>query len=440
MSQSALEIISRDLHSPSTLGHSRYDIVGVGYPLVDLVAATTDAELASLGLARGGTLLSTREDERADAHAQLLAALLGGRGSVAAGGSTLNSARVASWLLRGGAGRVGFVGRVGSDAFADALVGAMRIDGVEPLLERAGGGGGGGEGERTGASAVLVTGGERSLLTYLGASSALSERFVLGSGPSAAAAGADAAPASAARAALAGAACVVTCGFTCQRPAHAAIALELGRRCRAGARSFVLNVGSAFVAARHAAQITALAALADIVVGNEDELAALAGTAAGTSSGAPAGAAADAALRLAALDAEPGGPGEPGEPGGAAAPRRDLRVVVVTRGARPTLVARWRRGAAAALAEVPLGARDVAPPGELVDDTGAGDAFLGGLVAARLRGLPLRASVRVAQWAAAHVVRRRGATFDRAERCPFLPPEAPGGAAWRDAWAGDDGL
>ena len=59
-------------------------------------------------------------------------------------------------------------------------------------------------------------------------------------------------------------------------------------------------------------------------------------------------------------------------------------------------------------------------PGEVVDTTGAGDAFIGGLAAATVRGLGLEEALRVAAWVAAENCRGEGARggMPSADRMP----------------------
>jgi sugar/nucleoside kinase (ribokinase family) len=52
----------------------------------------------------------------------------------------------------------------------------------------------------------------------------------------------------------------------------------------------------------------------------------------------------------------------------------------------------------------------VAPPGPVVDTTGAGDSWLAGLVMGLVRGMPVEAAARVGAATAACCVTRAGAT------------------------------
>jgi adenosine kinase len=78
-------------------------------------------------------------------------------------------------------------------------------------------------------------------------------------------------------------------------------------------------------------------------------------------------------------------------------------IAVVTRGAEGSLIYAARRGAIDAPLHVP-----VAPVAEVRDPTGAGDAYLGGLVFGLARGLPLDVTGRIAALAAAYTIEQRG--------------------------------
>lgn len=91
--------------------------------------------------------------------------------------------------------------------------------------------------------------------------------------------------------------------------------------------------------------------------------------------------------------------------------------IVVKDGTRPTL---WRRGAEA-------GRCPVAPSPRAIDTTGAGDAFDGAYLAARLSGAGPAPAVALAQRVAARVVETRGALLP----APVLREAAGGTAAVR---------
>lgn len=79
------------------------------------------------------------------------------------------------------------------------------------------------------------------------------------------------------------------------------------------------------------------------------------------------------------------------------------RTVVITQGAKSTV---WVQGGVTE-------SEEVTPVASIVDVNGAGDAFVGGFLAALNKGASTRKAVQVGHWAAAHVIQRSGCTFDR---------------------------
>jgi len=86
-------------------------------------------------------------------------------------------------------------------------------------------------------------------------------------------------------------------------------------------------------------------------------------------------------------------------------------LAVVTRGEHGSTIYDQRKGQ---VHEVPA-----APATEVVDPTGAGDAYLGGLVFGLARGLPLPVTGRVASLAASYAIERRGCQEHRYTRAEF---------------------
>lgn len=138
-------------------------------------------------------------------------------------------------------------------------------------------------------------------------------------------------------------------------------------------------------------RLAAAIANASLVFGNETEAAAW-GAANGLGDAAEPSA---VALAIAAQPLNGGG----------------VRTVIITQGAKSTIAA---VGGAIA-ATVP-----VDPVAHIVDVNGAGDAFVGGFLAATARGAPLELAIRVGHWAAGEVIQRSGCAFDASIKCPLL--------------------
>ncbi len=133
---------------------TRYDVLGIGNAIFDILGHVHDAALTENGLEKGSMRLVTAEEALA-CDALLTEAVR------VSGGSAGNSiAGVASL-----GGRGAFIGKVATDAFGDAYVSDMHRIGIEfttPPLE---------DGAPTATSVILVTpDGERTMNTFLGAS------------------------------------------------------------------------------------------------------------------------------------------------------------------------------------------------------------------------------------------------------------------------------
>jgi sugar/nucleoside kinase (ribokinase family) len=154
----------------------RLDVVCLGNALVDVLAHTTDDELATLDLVKGSMAL-VDEDLSDRIYEQM-------RGSVeVSGGSAGNTTAGVAAL----GGKAGYIGKVAGDEFGEIFVHDMSVLGVElgariapsrnvSALKLASDdeGGSGAKAGATGRSLVLVTpDGERTMATHLGVASTL---------------------------------------------------------------------------------------------------------------------------------------------------------------------------------------------------------------------------------------------------------------------------
>ncbi len=135
------------------------DVIGVGHALVDIIASCDDALLSELALSKG-TMRLTSPEEAAALYAKM------GPSIETSGGSAANTcAGIASF-----GGRVGFMGKLGQDQFADVFGHDIRSIGVTfapPTASRD---------NPTGRCLILVTpDGERTMNTNLGAAAEFSE-------------------------------------------------------------------------------------------------------------------------------------------------------------------------------------------------------------------------------------------------------------------------
>jgi sugar/nucleoside kinase (ribokinase family) len=117
-------------------------IVGAGNPTVDVTAHVTRDELSGLGIHPGGDLSGASQSRKEEVVRAILSGAVGTVVGTSAGGSALNTVRVAAWGQGGRFDSVGtaFVGAVGDDAHARLLEDAMVQCGVISLLKRVDGG------------------------------------------------------------------------------------------------------------------------------------------------------------------------------------------------------------------------------------------------------------------------------------------------------------
>jgi sugar/nucleoside kinase (ribokinase family) len=137
------------------------DVVGMGASLVDVLARTTDADLARLGLTKGSMALVNL------AEAEIIHAAMA-EGTEVSGGSAANTMVGVSVL----GGAAGFVGKVADDRLGEVFARDIRAAGVlfEPVAGRATAT----EDAGTGRCLVLVTGdAERTMATHLGVAGTL---------------------------------------------------------------------------------------------------------------------------------------------------------------------------------------------------------------------------------------------------------------------------
>ena len=139
----------------------RLDVVGVGSPLVDVLARTTDAALGRLDLIKGSMALVDL------AQAEVIHAAMTEMTEIS-GGSAANT--MVGVAALGGA--AGFIGKVADDRLGTVFASDIRAAGV--LFEPAGGRVAPTADAGTGRCLVLVTGdAERTMATHLGAAATL---------------------------------------------------------------------------------------------------------------------------------------------------------------------------------------------------------------------------------------------------------------------------
>ncbi len=136
---------------------TKYDVVGIGNAMVDVISRATDAFVEEEGLTKGSMTL-IEETRAVDLYARM------GPGVEASGGSAANTvAGVASF-----GGKASYIGKVRADQLGDVFAHDMRASGVDFDVAP------GSSGPATGRCLILVSpDAQRTMNTYLGISSLL---------------------------------------------------------------------------------------------------------------------------------------------------------------------------------------------------------------------------------------------------------------------------
>ncbi|CAE8702771.1 unnamed protein product, partial [Polarella glacialis] len=330
-------------------------ILGMGNPLLDISAVVTQETYDKYGLLPGNAILA--EEKHMPLYAELAA-----KPDVKyiAGGATQNSIRVAQWMLQE-PNMTAYMGCIGSDKFGEALTDACKQDGVlaKYMVDPS---------APTGTCAVTILDKERSLTTNLSAAnnykvSHLQQAENL--------------------AVLEGAKVVYSAGFfitvspESMEVASQAMLKSGGAYCMNLSAPFIVQVPP------FRAVLEKLLPACDYLFGNETEAVAYAEAAGWDTTDVES-----IANRLSLVPM---------------AGNKPARKVVITQGAEPTIVA--IEGKATKYPVNQLSKE------QLVDTNGAGDAFVGGFLAALIKGKDIAASCKAGAWAASIVIQHSGCTY-----------------------------
>ncbi len=310
--------------------HARYDVLAVGNAIVDVISPADEAFLRTHELEKGAMTLV--DDDRS--HRLYAAMAPGVRTS---GGSAANTVAGVASL----GGRAAYVGKVADDELGAVFADDMRAGGVAfegtPLA-----------GAATGRCMVNVTAdGQRTMATYLGASSRLT-------------------PADVDEAAVAAADIVYLEGYLFDPPEARAAFAVAARAAKAAGRRVAMTLSDVFVVERHRRALLDFLPQVDVLFANAAEAGALFETD-------------DPAVAMEALS-------------------RQVTVAAVTLGAQGSVV---RYDGEHAQVEA-------APVSQVVDTTGAGDQYAAGFLFGLARGRPLEACARLGALAAAEVIAHVG--------------------------------
>merc|ERR1712066_973977 len=337
-----------------TLSRSMAAILGMGNPLLDISDNVDKAMLEKYGLEPGGIILAEEK------HQPLFPEMTKRPGvRYIAGGATQNSIRVAQWMLQA-PGSTAYMGCVGQDEFADKMKASCEKDGVKTayMVDAS---------TPTGSCAVLIEGIERSLCTNLMAANNFKVDHVK----------------EAAHMKLVQEAKIIySAGFFITVSTDS-MKLAASEAAKSGAK-YCLNLSAPFLTQvpPFKAFILEILPQVDFLFCNETEAATYAET-----EGWETTDVSFIATRLSLIPSSKGA----------------KRTVVITQGSDPTVVA--INGHVTEYAINPL------PKEKLVDTNGAGDAYVGGFLAALSKGLTVAECCKAGAYSASVIVQHSGCTF-----------------------------
>jgi len=346
-------------------------ILGFGNPLLDISATVEQAVLDEWGASLNNAILA--EEKHQPLYKKLTETH---KVDYIAGGATLNSIRVAQWMM-GAAGKKGnshYIGCIGKDAFGETMKTQLEADGVAGHFMEV-------EDKPTGTCAVLVKDNERSLIANLAAAEKYDFAHFESTGMEF----------------VKAAGIFYMAGFPLTHAGGAASVKAICEHANKEGKTVCMNVSAPFLAEVPPlrAMLKDMFAMCDIIFCNESEAAAFAkGEEFGTED------IAEIAKKLAAL------------PG----PKQSTRKAVVTQGADATVIA--TAGGGVETIEV-KGNPWTLTKENLVDTNGAGDAFVGGFLSGLAQGKTDAQCAEAGHFAAGTIIQRAGCTFPAT--CDFKP-------------------
>lgn len=332
-------------------------LMGMGNPLLDISAEVDQDILDKYDVKVDNAILA--EEKHLPIYKELVE---GYSPQYIAGGATQNSIRVAQWIMtaNGKPGQSAYMGCVGTDGFGQQLEECATADGVKVHYMKD-------ESTPTGTCAVLVKGGERSLIANLAAANNFKPSHL---------------ETAESKAIYESASVYYIAGF------FLTVSVDslkiVAEHALANDKVFCLNLSAPFIVDFFGDQVATALGYADYLFCNESEAAAY---------GKKHGLGED--LKEVALKV-------------AASPKKNRarpRTVIFTQGSTATIVA--CDGKVIEYEVTPL------PKEQLVDTNGAGDAFVGGFLAGLLAGKATGDCVEAGHWAARFVIQQSGCTLSK---------------------------
>jgi len=326
-------------------------ILGMGNPLLDISSEVDKDFLEKYEVKLGDAALCG--DKHKGMYAELSA-----MSSVQyiAGGATLNSIRVAQWML-GEAGRTGYIGAIGKDVFGERMAEQCRNDGVSTAFMI-------NQDVPTGLCAVAIYEKERGLVANLAAANTYKKEHLVEE-----------------KNLCLKARIIYSAGYfltVCPDAMMMAAGVTMTTN-----SLYCINLSAPFIISYFADPLAKVIECADYVFGNEDEAKVYGETQKMTDTSPSA-----VAKYIAKLPC-----------------KKAMRTVVITQGSEQTIVA----GSDGSYLEVPVAPLD---PNKIVDLNAAGDAFVGGFLAALAERRDAQDCVLNGHLAARYVIQRSGCTFE----------------------------
>jgi len=336
-----------------TLAAAMAKILGMGNPLLDISSEVEQTMLDKYELKAGDAILAEEKHQPLFGEMVALPTV-----QYIAGGATQNTIRVAQWMLQE-AGATAYMGCIGSDANGSKMREACDKDGVQCayMVDEA---------TATGCCAVLVAGGDRSLVTNLNAANNFKVDHV--NQPDN-------------LKIVQGAKIIYSAGFFITVSPES---IQLASREMKQTGIYCLNLSAPFLMQVPPFKKVFLDTMpyVDFLFGNETEALTWAQTEGWETTDLEF-----IATRLSLMPSV----------------KAKKRTVIITQGPDPTIVC--------INGFVKKYATQAPPKEEIVDTNGAGDAYVGGFLAALSKGLSIEACCHAGAYAAAVVVRRSGCTY-----------------------------
>jgi len=330
-------------------------LMGMGNPLLDISSEVPQEVLDKYEVSLNNAVLA--EDKHLPVYKELVEKY---SPQYIGGGATQNSIRVAQWMLSAYdmPNSTAFMGCIGKDEFGEQLSSCAKADGVlaHYMIDEA---------TPTGTCAVLIKGGERSLIANLAAANNFKPSHL---------------ETDLAKEIYTNAKFYYIAGFFLTVSVESLV--TVGEHAVANNKTFALNLSAPFIIDFFADQVATALKYADYLFCNESEAEAY---------GKKHGLGTDLQEIAKAIAASPK----------ANASRE--RTVVFTQGSKSTIVV--QKGVVTEYGVDPL-AKEL-----LVDTNGAGDAFVGGFMAQLVQGKDIAACVDAGHWAARFVIQQSGTTL-----------------------------